>query len=100
MTTNFRNIKRRRRKRRKIVFSKKNDLIFRFNKIIIDDYVYESRRFCILYSIIQNILILIHDDDYNKYVKYFELIFVFYYIRDLLRYFRNYLKYCFEYQIF
>ena len=81
-------------------FKKKNDLIFRFDDIITDDHVYESRRLCISHSIIQNILRLIHDDDYDKYVKCFEKISISYYIRNLSRYFRDYLKHCSKCQIY
>ena len=71
-----------------------NDFIFRSNDFIIDDHVYESRKLCISHSIVQNILELIHDDEHFDYVKCFEQIVFFWYIRELSRYLRNYLKHC------
>ena len=79
---------------------KKNDLIFRLNDFSTNDHVYEFRRFCIFYFIVQEIFQLIHDDEYVDYVKCFEQMFVLYYIRDLFRYLRNYLKYCSKCQIY
>ena len=79
----------------KLSFCKReNDLIFRSNDFIIDDYIYESRRLCIFHFVVSNILRLIHDDEHANYVKCFEKIFVLYFIRDLSRYLRDYLKYC------
>ena len=73
---------------------KKNNLIFRFDDVITSDHVYESRRLCISYLIIQNILHQTHDNDYVEYVKCYERILFSYYIRKFSRYFRDYLKHC------
>ena len=81
-------------------FIKKIDLIFRLNDFIIDNYVYEFRRFCIFYFVVSNILRLIHDDEHANYAKCFEKIFVSYYIRDLSRYLRDYLKHCSKCQMY
>ena len=78
----------------------KNDLIFRSNDFIIDDHVYEFRRFCIFHFVVSNILRLIYDDKHANYVKCFEKMFASYYIRDLSRYLRDYLKYCSKCQIY
>ena len=81
-------------------YKEKNDLIFRSNDFITSDHIYKSRRFCIFHLVVSNILRLIHDDKYANYVKYFEKMFVSYYIRDLFRYLRDYLKYCSKCQIY
>ena len=79
---------------------KKNDLIFRSNDFIIDDHVYESRKLCIFHSIVQNILELIHDDEHFDYVKCFEQIIFFWYIRELFRYLKDYFKHCSNCQVY
>ena len=81
-------------------YKEKNDLIFRSNDFIIDDHVYESRRLCISHFVVSNILRLIHDDEHVDYVKCFEEMFVSYYIRDLSRYLRDYLKHCSKCQMY
>ena len=54
-------------------FKEKNELIFRFNDFTIENHVYDFRRFCIFYVIIQNIIQLIYNEiEYIDYVKYFE----------------------------
>ena len=79
----------------KLSFCKKNDFIFRFDDIIIDDHVYEFRRLCISQLIVQNILQQIHDKiDYVEYIKCFEKIIFSYFIRDFSRYLRFYFKHC------
>ena len=84
----------------KLFFYKKNDLIFRSNNFIIDNHVYEFRRFCIFHFVVSNILRLIHDDEHANYAKCFEKMFVSYYIRDLFRYLRDYLKHCSKCQMY
>ena len=79
---------------------KENDFIFRSNDFIIDDHVYESRKLCISHSIVQNILELIHDDEHFDYVKCFEQIIFFWYIRELFRYLKNYFKHCSNCQVY
>ena len=81
-------------------YKEKNDLIFRFEDITIDDHVYESCRLCISHFVVSNILRLTHDDDHVDYVRCFEKISFFYYIRDLSRYLRDYLKHCSQCQIY
>ena len=81
-------------------YRRKNDLIFRFEDITIDDHVYESCRLCISHFVVSNILRLTHDDDHVDYVRCFEKISFFYYIRDLSRYLRDYLKHCSQCQIY
>ena len=75
-------------------YRKINEFIFRFDDFIIDSHVYESHRLCISHSAIQNILIVVHDDSHSDFARCYEKIATFYYIRDLIRYLRNYLKHC------
>ena len=81
-------------------YKKKNEFIFRFDDFITKNHVYESRKFCIFHSIVQNILELIHNDDHFDYVKCFEHIVFLWYIRDLSRYLRDYLKHCSKCQMY
>ena len=71
-----------------------NELIFRFDDFIIDNHVYESHRLCISHSVIQNILIVVHDDSHSDFARCYEKIAIFYYIRDLIKYLKNYFKHC------
>ena len=85
----------------KLSFCKReNDLIFRSNDFIINDHVYEFRCLCIFHLVVSNILRLTHDDEYANYVKCFEKMFASYYIRNLSRYLRDYLKHCSKCQIY
>ena len=77
-------------------YRKINEFIFRSNEFIIDDHAYESRRLCIFYSIIQNILVVAHDDNHSEFVRCYEKISFSYYIRDFIKYFRDFLKHCFK----
>ena len=79
---------------------RKNDLIFRSDDFIIEDHVYESRRLCISHFVVSDILRLTHDDEHANYVKCFEEMFASYYIRDLSRYLRDYLKHCSKCQMY
>ena len=84
----------------KFFFYRKNELIFRFDDYIIDNHVYEFHRLCIFQSIIQNILVAAHDDSHSNFVRCYDKIAVFYYIRDLFRYLRNFLKHCLKCQTY
>ena len=75
-------------------YRKTNELIFRFDDFIIDNHAYESYRLCISYSAIQNILVVAHDNSHSDFARCYEKITVFYYIRDLFKYFKNFLKHC------
>ena len=79
---------------------RENDFIFRSNDFTTDDHVYEFRRLCIFHSIVQNILELIYDERHSDYVKCFEQITFFWYIRELSRYLRNYFKHCSNCQVY
>ena len=84
----------------KLSFFRKNDLIFRTNDFIIEFHAYESRRLCISHSMIKDILKMIHDESHDDFARYYEKISTFYYIRKLIRYFREYFKHCPKCQIF
>ena len=81
-------------------FYRKNDLIFRSNDITSDDHAFESRRLCIFATVISNILTTTHDENHVEFARCYEKIASSYYIRDLFRYLRDFLKHCFKCQIF
>ena len=81
-------------------FYQKNNLIFRSNNITFDDHAFESRRLCIFATIISNILTTIHNESHVEFARCYEKIASSYYIRDLSRYLRDFLKHCFKCQIF
>ena len=84
-----------------LFYREKNELIFRFDNFTIENHAYNSRRFCIFYIVIQNIIQLIYDEiEYINYVKCFEQIASSWYIRELSCYLREYLKHCFYCQIY
>ena len=84
----------------KLLFYRKNNLIFRSDDFTIDNHAYESYRLCISQSIIQNILVVAHDNNHFDFARCYEKISTFYYIRDLFKYFWNYLKHCFKCQTY
>ena len=81
-------------------YKEENDLIFRFDDYIIESHDYESNRLCISHSIIQEILKMTHDDSHLEYARCYDQIVFSYYIRDLSRYLRDYLKHCSKCQIY
>ena len=78
----------------KLSFYRKNELIYRSDDFIIESHAYELKRLCIFHSIIEDILKMIHDENHLSFVRCYEKIIAFYYIRDLSRYFRDYFKHC------
>ena len=80
-------------------FFRQNDFIFKFENVI-NDHVYQTCRLCIFSSTIQQILEIVHNDNHSKFARCYEKIFSIYYIRDLSRYLRNFLKYCSKCQIY
>ena len=81
-------------------YREKNDLIFRFDDYIIESHDYESNRLCISHSVIQEMLKVTHDDSHFEYARCYDQIASSYYIRDLSRYLRDYLKHCSKCQIY
>ena len=59
-------------------------MIFKINDFIIDFHAYKSRKLCILYLIIANILKIIYNKDHNDFTQCYEKILTFYYIRNLI----------------
>ena len=84
----------------KFSFCRKNELIFRFDDYIIDSHAYESHRLCIFQSTIQNIVVAAHDDSHSNFVRCYDKITISYYIRDLFKYLRDFLKHCFKCQTY
>ena len=82
-------------------FEKENhEFIFRVDDFI-DDHVFISRRLCISNVVVKNVLKIVHEDsnDHSEYAKCYEQIVSTWYIRDLTRQLRDYLKYCSKCQI-
>ena len=84
----------------KFSFYRKNELIFRFDDYIIDNHVYEFHRICIFQSTIQNIFVVAHDDNHSNFVRCYDKITIFYYIRDLFKYLKDFFKHCFKCQTY
>ena len=77
---------------RLLFYRELNDLIFRSNEFTSKNHAYESRRLCVLWLAIQNILKTAHDDSHLEFARCYEKIFSSYYIRGLSRYCRDFLK--------
>ena len=58
----------------KLSFYRESELIFRSDDYIIDSHVYESHRLCIFQSVIQNILVVAHDDNHSNFVRCYDKI--------------------------
>ena len=84
----------------KFSFYRENELIFRSDDYIIDNHVYEFHRLCISQSTIQNIFVVAHDDNHSNFARCYDKIAIFYYIRDLFKYLKNFLKHCFKCQTY
>ena len=81
-------------------FVRKNDLIFKFDDFIIELHAYESRKLCISHLMIANILKIIHNENHDDFARCYEKISTSYYIRNLIKYLREYLKHYLKCQIF
>ena len=77
-----------------------HELIFRVDDSI-DDHAFISYRLCISDVVVKDELKIVHDDsnDHSEYAKCYEQIVSTWYIRDLIRQLRDYLKYCSKCQI-
>ena len=81
----------------------KHKLIFRFNNdIFTTNHIFVSYWLCVSNAIIKNVFETIHDNlnEYFDYVKIYERVVSFWYIRELTKRFREYLNYCFDCQSF
>jgi hypothetical protein len=77
-----------------------DDLIYRIDKIVLE-HVYESKRLCISSSTISDILNIAHEDSHHsRFATCFDIIFFSWYIHELIRHLRQYLRHCLECQIF
>jgi hypothetical protein len=64
------------------------DLIYHVNKSI------EEKRLCISSECVSNILATAHDQDHSKFDVCFEIIIRFWYIKELIKAFRQYIRHC------
>ena len=82
-----------------LLYVRKNDLIYR-KKIDTNIAFYVSQRMCAFFEILKDIFSMIHDvnDHFDFDRTYKQIIFVWY-IRDLIRHLKNYLKHCSKCQI-
>ena len=86
----------------KIPFQRENELIFRMKNYISDDHAYQSHRLCISFVVIKDVFDIVHDDEseHLEFVKCYERVSTSWYIRELSRYLRDYLKHCSKCQIY
>ena len=80
--------------RAKLSFYRKNGFIFR------SDNIHKSHWLCISWLIVKNILETAYDDTHFNFVRCYDKMISFYYIRDLIRYLCDYLRYCLKCQIY
>jgi hypothetical protein len=81
-------------------FTLNNDLIYRFDNIALE-HVYESIRLCISSNAVLDILSMTHSHNHHsEFVKSYDIIFVSWYIHELTKHFREYLRHCSKCQIF
>jgi hypothetical protein len=76
-----------------------DDLIYRSDQIALE-HVYEFKRLCISSIIIKNILNIVHDSEHFDFVKCYDIISFFWYIHELTKHLRQYLRHCFKCQVF
>ena len=81
-------------------FYRKNDFIFRVDDYI-SDHAFQFRRLCISQSIVDEILDTFHDvvNDHFDFIKCYERVSIFYFIRDFFKQLREYLRHCSNCQI-
>jgi hypothetical protein len=83
----------------KLSFELNDDFIYRTDQIFIK-HVYEFRRLCISFNTISEILDIAHSDNHSEFVKCFDIVFSFWYIHDLFKHLREYLRHCSQCQVF
>lgn len=78
----------------------------RDNKIIYkketnDNSSFVSRRMCMSKFIIKNVLITIYNDfnDHSKFDRIYKRVIVSWYIKDLIKYLKNYIEHCLQCKI-
>jgi len=83
----------------RLPFELNNKLIYKVN-LFTNDYAYRPRRLYLPFNVIGNILKILYSKKYLKYVKLYKIINSFWFIRNLIKYFREFLKHCSKYLIF
>ena len=68
--------------------------IARFDLIYHTDKLTKLRRLCIFESCIEEVMKITHDNDHSKFVRCFEIIAQTWYIRNLTKTLRQYIKHC------
>ena len=71
--------------------------------LVLHNFMKSNDQFSRLYifsSTIQNILVTTYNDNHSNFARYHKKITFIYYIRNLTRYFRDYLKHCSICQIY
>ena len=82
------------------LFFRNFDVIFRFDNNNIER-VFVFRKFCILQFMIDEIFNIVYDDvnNHSNFHKCYKQFIFLYYIRNLFKQLRNYLRHCFQCQI-
>jgi len=83
----------------RLPFKLNNKLIYKIN-LFMNDYAYRPRRLYLPFNVIGNIFKILYSKGYSKYVKLYEIISSFWFIRGLTKYFREFLKHYSKYLIF
>ena len=76
----------------KLLFLRENDIIFR--KQMNDNTSFMLKRMCILANAIKNILNMTHDNEHLKFDRTYEKLISVWYIRNLAKHLKSYLKHC------
>ena len=81
-------------------FYREQDFIFRINDHTFD-HAFQFRRLCISQSLIDEILDTFHDfvNEHSDFIKCYERMTIFYFIRDFFKQLRDYLRHCSNCQI-
>ena len=80
----------------KILFIRENDLIYR-KEIYNTSFV--SRKMCISASMIKKILSITHDNEHFEFDRTYEKLISAWYIRNLIKHLKAYVKHCFQCKI-
>jgi len=83
----------------RLPFKLNNKLIYKIN-LFISNYAYRPRRLCLPPSIIGDIFKILYLKEYSGHAKLYKIINSFWFIRNLIKYFREFLKYCSKYLVF
>jgi hypothetical protein len=76
-----------------------DDLIYCSDQIALE-HVYEFKKLCISSIIIKNILNIAHDSEHFDFAKCYDIISFFWYIHELTKHLRQYLRHCLKCQVF